>query len=207
MNLERVISPKLASTFEWERFLNEAQKSLPTLNIHFTKKSSLLQVHSDNTKDMEAFTKARDFKTSGKQYTHFYSLPAPLDLKLYDEFKSLVKQTITDPSIDLMFMPEARLHLTVCMLSLQSEASKAISILQKLEFTPLDLQFDSLGFIGEDVTKVKVIYAEPVTCQQLDAISSYLNKAARDTGLTDALSTLWHCTLLNTRYSRGLNTL
>lgn len=149
MKLEKVIDARLSRTFEWDRFLCEASKSLSSLKITFEKKKSLLLVTSEENTDMQAFVQALEFKISGKQYSHFYSLPMPLDSSHFAEFKAFARQTIEEPTLDLMFMPCVRLHLTVCMLSLQNDSSLAVSILKNLPFTPFSLQFDSLGFIGK----------------------------------------------------------
>ena len=135
-------------------------------------------------------------------YTHFYSLPIKFsDGSVFEDFKNAALATIRDSRLEEMFAYKCKLHLTVSTLILNDNHKKyiATTIVNRILRGPFELNFSNIGFFGDDDEHVKVIYASPDPSSILDEISQFLLLESQNAGICDSLSTVWHCTLINTR--------
>lgn len=186
--------------FDWEKFIDEAKRILSRSVIT---QPTLTQIEIEGPKEeIEIFSKVLKVKQLQRSYTHFFSLPIFFSNNfLYEDFKRQASSLINDSNLEKMFMPKAKLHLTVCMLILDDEFKRndAATLVKRIVKRPFEINFSGVDFIGEDVRHVRVIYAKPDASPILNEISQILLRESQNAGICDSFTTLWHCTLINTR--------
>jgi hypothetical protein len=191
--------------FDWEKFIDEAKRTLPRTVIS---QPTLTRLELEGPiEEVEIFSKVLKVKHFQSPYTHFFSLPIIFPNSfLYEDFKRLASSMIRDSNLEKMFMPKAKLHLTVCMLILDDEYKRntAATLVRRIVKRPFEINFSGIDFIGEDVRRVRVVYAKPDPSPILDEISRFLLQESQNVGICDSFATLWHCTLINTRYRKSL---
>lgn len=140
------------------------------------------------------------------QWTHFLSIPLDPDAEFSRSMTQLQKAMhVNDRDI---FVKPARLHMTLCMLHLQSLDDIQIVIdMMKQSFAgchTLTIDFDPhLKIMKGKIDCASLLYAEPkkipedilkaadLACKRLKAWSNYQNEIK------------WHVTLMNTKYSKN----
>src|SRR4051794_8895540 len=98
--------------FDWERFIEEARNTLTESTI---RPITITQLEfAGPEEELDVFSKVLNVKQLQLSYTHFFSLPIVFsDSSVYADFKDAATSTINDAKLKLMFMSEAKLHLTI----------------------------------------------------------------------------------------------
>ena len=153
--------------------------------------------------------------------THFVSIPI-FDPRLREQYQTLVKRIMEDEETPeecknvKLFLPTAKLHLTICVLKLftDEELDRAKRHLDELFRTDkireilannatIRLQFPALEhFADRSPDKVAVLFARAES-ERMQKLANVVDDALAETGLSERRKTenvVLHMTVMNTKY-------
>ena len=147
-------------------------------------------------------------KSRDKPLTHFISLSIKsLNHELDRLYQSIPEHFYTCNVVK----PKEKLHLTVSVLSLSSAndgendngnaINKVIEIMQDhlINISPFTIELSGVSVLKGTPKECKVLVSNIQNTTELDRIFRPILHDLVSAGLATSLSTLWHCTLFNTR--------